>query len=87
MHVLAKWLLFSAGTASAFYVSAFVFTIVDSPVREFAAVLDLLRAVAMTAWIVWAVIWSAGKVIARMRCDRLGQLAKDLGVTDSGHSS
>lgn len=87
VHLLAKLLLLSAGVASAFYVSGFVFIMVDGQVAEFAVVIDLLRAVAMTTWVVWAVIWSAGKILSKMRCDRLDQLAQDLGVTDGGHSS
>lgn len=84
MHLLAKWLLLGAGAASAFYLSGFVFVIAGGQGIAFIAVLDLLRAVAMTTWVVWAVVWSAGKVLSKMRCDRLGQLAQDLGVDDGG---
>jgi hypothetical protein len=84
VYLLAKWLLLGAGALTAFYVSGFVFNIFGDPAQEFGVVLDLSRSVAMTTWIVWAVIWSAGKILSKMRCDRLGQLAQDLDVDDGG---
>lgn len=87
MYLLAKWLLLGAGALTAFYVSGFVFIMIGDPVHEFTAVLDLLRSVAMTTWIVWAVVWSAERIDSKMRQARLNQLAQDLGVTNGGRSA
>lgn len=87
MYLLAKWLLLGAGALTAFYLSGFAFVMFGDPALQITAVLDLLRSVAMTTWIVWAVIWSAGKILSKMRQARLSELARDLGVTNGGGST
>lgn len=86
MYLLAKWLLLGAGALTAFYLSGFALVMFGDPALQITAVLDLLRSVAMTTWIVWAVIWSAGKILSKMRQARLSELARDLGVTNGGRS-
>lgn len=80
VSLLAKWLLLGAGALTAFYLSGFVFVLIGNPIRQFTDVLDLLRTVAMTTWIVWAIILRADKIREQQRRARLNELARDIGV-------
>lgn len=77
---LLRTVLFMAAALTTLYLLGFLFVLIGSPVRQFTDVLDLLRSVAMTTWVVWAVFFSAGKIMEMVRRRHMEEFADELGV-------
>lgn len=76
--------LFAAVAITTLYLLGFLFVLTGDPVHQFTDVLDLLRSVAMTAWIVWAVFFAASLVLKKVREQHLAEFAAEIGVDELG---
>lgn len=81
---LLRTVLVIAVTLTMLYLLGFLIKLVGSPIRQFTDVLDLMRSIAMTSWIMWAIFFAADKIIKKVRRQRLTEFAAEIGIDEIG---
>lgn len=83
---LLRTTLFVAAALTTVYLMGFLFVLIGNPVNQFANVLDLMRSVAMTSWVVWAIFRTGDRILKGQRKQHMTEFAKEIGMNDPGRA-